>query len=429
MSKKIVLIGAGSAQFGLGTVADILASQVLKGITICLHDINPVALKTMEQVTRGVIEGRKLPYRLMATTARPEALKGADFCIISIEVGSRFDLWEQDWQIPLEYGSRQIYGENGGPGGLFHALRIIPPVIEICRDIARICPDAYVFNFSNPMSRICLAVKRAFPDLKFTGLCHEIGSMPHHLPKLLKMPFSKLSIKAGGLNHFSVLLDARTRSGQDVYPVIRQKWLKYIQGRPERSLVNSIFRIYGYLPITTDSHFGEYIGWASEIADHKGISAFYRRYKKECFAQIKRMNDIALGKSKEKWWKEPTGERIIPIIEGIIKNSGHYELAVNIPNQGLIDNLPEDLVVEVPATIHKNGVRGVKLGPLPKGIASLLNHEASVQDLTVQAALTKSRHLALEALLADPNGCTFKNASGLLDRMIKLQPKYLGYLE
>jgi alpha-galactosidase len=117
MGKRIVLIGAGSAQFGYGTIGDILQSKVLEGSHIVLHDINPSTLAVVEQNGRAFIEEHGLPFGISATTNRAEALSGADFLIISIEVGNRFELWEQDWRIPQQYGIRQVYGENGGPGG------------------------------------------------------------------------------------------------------------------------------------------------------------------------------------------------------------------------------------------------------------------------------------------------------------------------
>jgi alpha-galactosidase len=142
--KRIVLVGAGSAQFGIGSVADILKSKVLEQGTIVLHDINPISLDIVRRACQMAIDGMKLGYSFEATTSRAEALKGADLIIISIEVGDRFKLWEQDFEIPRKYGSKQIYGENGGPSGLFHSLRIIPPMIEICEDIEKICPNAWV---------------------------------------------------------------------------------------------------------------------------------------------------------------------------------------------------------------------------------------------------------------------------------------------
>ncbi|MBI5360320.1 MAG: alpha-glucosidase [Planctomycetes bacterium] len=430
MKKRIVLIGAGSAQFGLCTLADILQSRALEGSTIVLHDINPKTLKMVETVATKAVEEQNLRYSIEATASREEAFRKADFCVISIEAGDRFKLWEQDWKIPLKFGNKQIFGENGGPGGLFHSLRIIPPILEICGDINKICPDAFVINFSNPMSRICLAIKRKYPDLKTIGLCHEIGSMEKHLPKILKTSFSNLEIKAGGLNHFSILLEARYKNtGRDAYPEIRKRARDYFGKMHERSLVNEIFTQYGYLPITTDSHFGEYIQWAWEIADNKGIRDFFNFYKKYCAKRTQRFQKLFDGKNEDEWWKESSGERVIPIIEGIVTDSRQYELAVNIPNDGLIDNLPGDLVVEVPAIIGKNGAQGVKLGMMPKGIASLLNNQAAVQDLTAEAAINGSKRTALHALLADPQVTSYKNAAKILDKIIGIQNRFLGYLK
>src|SRR5512146_2159073 len=224
MHKRIVLIGAGSAQFGYGTIGDILQSKVLEGSHIVLHDINPDTLEIVARSAQEFIQERGLPFTLSATTDRAEAFQGADFLVISIEVGHRFELWEEDWRIPQQYGVQQVYGENGGPGGLFHSLRIIPPILEICADAQKICPDAVIFNYSNPMSRICTTVTRAFPDLKFIGLCHEIASLRNYLPRILGVPYEALEVRAAGLNHFSVVLSAKYReSGQDAYPDIRAK--------------------------------------------------------------------------------------------------------------------------------------------------------------------------------------------------------------
>ena len=206
MKKRIVLIGAGSAQFGYGTMGDVFQSKVLEGSHVVLHDINPNTLAAVERTGQQFIQDNDLPFTLSATTSRPEALEGADYCIISIEVGDRFALWEQDWRIPQQYGIRQVYGENGGPGGLFHSLRIIPPILEICGDVMTICPEATVFNFSNPMSRICTTVQRKYPELKLIGMCHEINSLRRDLPRILGVPYEELEVIAGGLNHFSILL-------------------------------------------------------------------------------------------------------------------------------------------------------------------------------------------------------------------------------
>lgn len=439
--KRIVLVGAGSAQFGVETVADILISRILKGGTIVLHDINPKSLEMVRQACQMAIDEMKLNFTLEATTSRPEAFKDADFIISSIEIGDRFKLWEQDYEVPRKYGNRQIFGENGGPGGLFHSLRIIPPIIEICGDVEKICPNAYVINFSNPMSRICLAVKKKFgKKVKFIGLCHEIGFVETYLPEMLNTPFSNLEFKGAGLNHFGVLLEVKYKdTGKDAYPDIRRKAEAYFEKvrasndlrygiDKSLNLTMEILRVYNYLPYTHDTHFGEYIHWAWEVADLKACRDFYNNYKLFTLESPKELKRIVEGKKPAKFWLRPSGERAIPIIEGIITDSKQRELSVNVPNEGIIDNLPQDIVVECPATADRNGVHGDKLGSLPSGLAGLMRNQATVQDLTAEAAITGSKQKALEALLADPVVDSVNNAQKMLDEILQLQKDHLGYL-
>ncbi|MEM7302317.1 MAG: alpha-glucosidase, partial [Pseudomonadota bacterium] len=295
---KIVLVGAGSVQFGCGTLGDIFTSSVLDGAEIALHDIDAEAVGKVLDVARAYVSDHGLSQTVTAGTDLKAALQGADFVIISIEVGDRFALWEQDWRVPQQYGINQVYGENGGPGGLFHALRIIPPILDICQAVMDVAPDATVFNYSNPMSRICTTAMRKFPELKLIGMCHEIASLERHLAPLLGVDRSDLHYRAAGLNHFSVLLEA-TVNGRDVYDDVRAKAPAYFSSLPgysellahhkatgevvetegfwnrpdiqassvrpwsDRWLFAEVLERFGMLPITTDSHFGEYITWAN----------------------------------------------------------------------------------------------------------------------------------------------------------------------
>ncbi len=444
MKQKIVLIGAGSTNFGLSTLGDLFCSPVFAGSEICLHDINPAALQRVESFGRSYLEKKGLPFVLSATTSRPYALQGATFCVNSIEVGNRFELWDQDWMIPLQFGIRQVYGENGGPGGLFHSLRIIPPILDICEDILRICPDAWVLNFSNPMSRICTTVHRKFPDLKLVGLCHEIASLPEHLPQILGTPLSNLAFRAGGLNHFSVLKSVSYKdSSQDAYPDVLQKAPTYFENQKnllwwategmspeiqasfehkawaERGVFKVIFEKFGYLPITTDSHFGEYIHWAYDVADLQGILDFYRAYKFWCSQQIS--EERLIQGAGESW-------NVVQLMEGLVTGAAHEELAVNIPNEGLIDNLPGDIVVEVPALVDGSGIRGIPLGRFRGGMGGLLLNQYAVHDLTAEAVLTRSKAAALQALLVDPVVTSVRAAEQTLQTMIQCQNRWLGYL-
>ncbi len=423
MKNKIVLIGAGSAMFGLGALGDIFKSKSLEGSIIVLYDINQEALCKVEKITRQYVIDYKLNYEIASTTSITDALINATFCIISIEVGNRYELWEQDWHIPLQFGIKQVYGENGGPGGLFHALRIIPPILEICGAIHELCPDSYVFNLSNPLTSINMAIQAKYPELKVIGVCHEIASLLEHLPCLLNVPFEKLSVKAGGLNHFSILVEATySETGRDAYPDIRNNAFAYFNNKPEHSLILEMIRLFGYLPITSDSHFSEYIQWAQDVVDHQGVLDFYNNYRKTCLVKQHTSQRLKMGTLPREYW------RVIPIIEGIVKNSGHEELAVNIPNNGIIASLPNNIFVEVPATIDKDGVHPVKSISIPIGFAGLLNNRVGCLNLTVEAVLLKSKELVMQALLVDPTVNNLHAAEKTLDTIMQYQSEYLGYL-
>jgi alpha-galactosidase len=453
MATKIVLVGAGSAQFGYGTLGDIFQSKTLYGSEIVLHDINPAALAVTEKTARDFLAAEDLPFTLSATTDRKTALHGAEFVIISIEVGDRFELWDLDWQIPQQYGIGQVYGENGGPGGLFHSLRIIPPILDICADVADICPDAWIFNYSNPMSRICTTVHRRFPQLNFVGMCHEIASLERYLPEMLGTSFENLNLRAAGLNHFSVLLEASYKdSGKDAYADVRAKAPDYFSRLPgysdilaytrthgklvqtegsterdalggkdsaypwaDRTLFKEILEKFHHLPITGDSHFGEYIRWASEVSDHRGILDFYTFYR-NYLGHVQPKIELKLK------------ERVVPIMEGILTDSGYEESAVNIPNLGFIKQLPEFIAVEVPAIIDRKGVHGIKVN-MPAGIGGLLSNQIAIHDLTADAVIEGSRDLVIQALLVDSVNDKCRTIPELVDVMISRQGPWLDYLK
>lgn len=449
---KIVLVGAGSMQFGYDSLGDIFCSKTLGGCGIVLHDINATALDAVYKYAKDFIAAHKLDFSLSATTDRKVAFRDADYIIISIEVGDRFKLWEEDWKIPQQYGVHQVYGENGGPGGIFHALRIIPPILEIVGDAMELCPEAWIFNFSNPMTAICTTVKRAYPEAKFVGMCHEIGWLFHWLPRMLGRTLGELEFRAAGLNHFSCMLELRDRnSGKDLYPEVLEKahgffrheqgysdiWEKYLEtgdmarteqfhkesadlpGRHEwadRKLLRFILENYKLLPITVDSHFGEYVGWAWDVVDHRGILDFYDFYK------------TSLGQ-RTPAIELKMHERVIPIIDGMREDAGFEEPAVNILNDGLIPDLPAWIAVEVPARIDRQGVTGIPLGEVPKGYLALLRTYAGVYDLTAEAVLRKSRELVVQAVLACPVVHRVATVNELVDRMLRQQARWLGYLQ
>ena len=430
--EKIVIIGAGSLQFGLGSVGSIINSDVLQGSTVSLHDINEINLDFVTQSCKDAIEQKQLDIELESTIDRKKALQNATYIINSIEIPPRFKLWDLDYDIPRKYGNKQIMGENGGPGGLFHSLRVIPPILEICEDITKICPDAFVINYSNPMSRICLAIKRKFPSLNFVGLCHEFPGFKHHYSQILDTPLTNLEMRAGGLNHFGVLLSIRyIDKNKDAYPDLRKKALEYlshmIEYKNDFALIKYILEKFGYIPYTEDSHYGEYISWGWEKAYIEGVRGFYSAYKKLTLSTGKKIQRL-IEKGKGVRLVKPDSERAIPIIEGIITDDYHEEDSVNLPNDDVITNLPRDLVVECPAIVTKSGLKAIKLGDYPKGLAALLRNQASVQDLVVEAILKKSKDIAFQALLLDPTIDNASRAEEMFEEMIKVNQDYIDLL-
>lgn len=450
---KIVLIGAGSAQFGLGMLGDIFQSEALYESEIVLVDINADAVAAVQRQADRFLAEHPLPFTVRSTTDRAEALPEADAVVIAIEVGDRFALWSEDWTLPQQWGIQQIYGENGGPGGLFHALRITPVILEICEDIAKVAPEAWVFNFSNPMTAITTAVKRAYPELRFIGLCHEVASLERYLPAILDTPFENLELRSGGLNHFSVLLEAKYQdSGKDAYPDILKKAPAFFEKEPgysdllahykksgvlvqtegatnrvslgieraskswaDRTLFKCFLDTYQLLPITGDSHIGEYIQWAHQKADHKGIKDFFELYP------------IMLSDEDPKI-ELTCEERLVPILEGLLSDEPYEEAAVNILNDNLIADLPASLAVEVPARICKEGIKGVELPNYPKGFLALLRNYAGVYDLTAEAILTGKKEHVIQALLAMPMVQIYDGLDELVELLIERQRPWLDYL-
>lgn len=418
---KIVLIGAGSASFGLGTIGDIINTPGLGGSTVALVDINSEALETIVGLARKMNEAAGGKLLIEHTTDRTQALPGAEFVIVSIAI-RREELWRLDFEVPLKHGIKHVMGENGGPGGLFHSMRNIPILLGICRDVERLCPNALVLSFTNPVPRICMAVNR-YTDVNIVGLCHGIGGELDRLSKVIRVDCANLDAKAAGLNHFTWILDLRFKdSGEDAYPLLVERLKDY---DPDfEPLSRKMFDAFGYYPSPGDGHIGEYLPYAHEYCGFKGYDfEAGARYREQTWERIGKL--VRGDEPITELLNRRSGERAIDIIAGILSDSNHLELAVNIPNDGYIPNLPQEAIVEVPAVISSYGVQGFHIGPLPDGIAALCNTQVGVQSLVVEAGVTGSRDIALQALLADPVVQSADAADKILDELLSLESDYL----
>jgi alpha-galactosidase len=435
---KITLVGAGSASFGLSTLQDIIAcAHALRGSTVALADINSESLELMTQVAQGLNAAVGANLVIEGTTDLRAALDGAEFVIVSVAV-DRVATWKQDWEIPRKYGIKHVLGENGGPGGLSHTLRSVGLVLEVGRVIEEVAPEAWVLNFTNPMSRVCLALERA-TSLHCVGLCHQIGAgyliagqvlglvekakdWDETLVQLEQL-HCKLDIKAAGLNHFTFIYDLRdNETGQDLYPEFRERLATMA---PDfEPLSRRLMSAFGLFPATGDGHAGEYVSFAWETSDMGGFDfEAWERQGDETKSQLRRT--VAGDNSFEEYLGCTSGERAIQIIDAILHNQNQYELALNIPNNGCIPGLPDWAIVEVPGLVSGAGVTGLHVPPLPPGITALLAQQVAVQDRAVEAALHGDRQAALQALLLDPVVSSYEAAVRVLDELLTVHAPYL----
>ena len=420
---KITLIGAGGMSFGPVMVLDAINSPKLRGALMMLHDINPTKLEVVYNLARRLNEKHGNPIRIERTLDPKAAMTGADFCLMSAEIG-RFPYWQQDYEIPLQYGATHITGENGGPGAVFHSLRSIKTCLEICANIATYCPDTFLINLTNPMSRVTLAINAA-TKIRNVGLCHEFGGGIMRLGLLLRISPRKIKAKASGINHFTFFYDVRhAESGEDLYPRVRELWKrKYFQYPPAvtkiaKALVNvpwlgiaveqmhaplvaHMFRAYGLLPTSVDSHIGEYVPFAQEVAGWHPVAVdFHRRL---CGRIDKLATAYGAG-----WSLLPlhrlgrSGEQAFPIIEALYSGERAYVDAVNVPNRGYVPNLPPGAIVEIPAWTGTDNLEPETVPPIHPPLADFMKTQVEIQDLVVKAALTRDPGPALEALRMDP---------------------------
>ena len=438
---KIVLIGAGSLSFGLSIVGDLLTVGLpsLAGATIVLHDIDERRLETVEAVFRRALASDArfagdAAYGVVATTDLARSLEGATYVVMSIEHGNRVETWMQDYYVPIKHGSRQVYGENGGPGGAFHTWRQFPPMLAIAKEMERRCPDAYLLNFSNPVPRLTWALNRT-SSIRTVGLCHGIGSGLTAIEEILGTPRDNLEYTSAGLNHFYWFLDIKARdgfsmpalgghpavegaAGTDLLAFLRERGVPWAE-KEERHFLAELLRLYGYFTYPEESHPAEYVAWSDSYC--RAAKYDFRALAERGRAFHERVEVSVTGREDDGWWVKPSGERAVQIIVGIENDTGQREDAVNMRNGTTIANLPESCVVEAPATVNATGIHQEKLGDLPFGISQLLAKEVLVQDMVVQAAISGDYRTALQALVLDETVPNPQAARGMLDEMLTLQ--------
>jgi alpha-galactosidase len=430
---KIVLVGAASRSFGRGQIADILRAEELKGrgVTLSLVDVDAKALDLMTRVARRMKEHTGSDVAIESTTDLRAALPGADYVIVAV-ARRRYELWEQDFRIPLSYGFAHCMGENGGPGALFHALRSLELVVPICRDVEELCPDALVLNFTNPEARVLHAICH-LTKVKAAGICHGIFTALEKLSEYVGKPVEDLDVISAGMNHFYCLLRAKDRAtGEDLLPRVIE--MAADDPSPAVSpLFKSFARIFDVFTFPSEDHIGEYVSFGSEFHGTKwdfGIEKRKVGLADEPAPDL--LAEYADGRrpADDADVLAPSGEQTVPIICDVELDRGAFRPAVNVLNsERYIENLPHDAVVEIPGRVDAGGIHPLHVGAIPEAFAAIMRPHFTIHSLATEAYRARSRKLLLQALLLDPNVDSVTRAERMLDEMLELQSEFLPEFE
>ncbi|MCX4563082.1 alpha-glucosidase/alpha-galactosidase [Streptomyces phaeochromogenes] len=396
---KIAFVGAGSVVFTQGLLADLFAFPELGHARIALHDIDEERLATAEGAARHIAGERGAKPTITAHLDRCAALEGADFVVNTVQVGMN-EATRTDFNVPARYGVRQTIGDTLGIGGIFRALRTFPVLRGLAEDMAELCPDALLLNYTNPMAMNVLYLSRIAPALRTTGLCHSVYWTMHDLSQLVGVPFEEVSYLAAGVNHQAWVLRFE-RDGRDLHPLLDAA-IAEDPGLLRRVRVD-MYRRLGHYPTETSEHSAEYVPWYlhhdTEIERLRLPVGAYLEIIEENTADYERTRRALLADAPLP--VEGTMEYAPQVIHSVVTGTPRT-IYGNVPNRGLIENLPADSVVEVPCLVDALGVQPTRVGSLPPQCAALNSAYVSVTDLVVRAATDGDPRHIRHAAMADP---------------------------
>ncbi|GIO58579.1 MULTISPECIES: alpha-galactosidase [Paenibacillus] len=431
---KISIIGAGSA-FTQDIATDILLIEGIEGGTIALVDIDAERLEIARKLVEKIIELSGKRWNVIASTDRREVIGGSQFVINQIEVGG-LQTVRYEYEIPLKYGVNQCIGDTLGPGGLFKTLRTLPSWMDIIRDVEDLCPDSTILNYTNPMSAVTLLTSRV-TSIPVVGLCHSIQNTSRQLAKYAGVPYEDMQWRAGGINHMSWFVEL-THEGKDLYPVLREKIQNpdLLKKDPVRF---DAMKYLGAFVSESSGHFSEYIPYyrkrQSLIDKHcstgyNGATGYYA----DNWPIWRKENDEKIVKQLEGSLPielAPSNEYAAIIIEAMLKNEPKV-IYGNVPNEGLIHNLPGDGIVEVACMVDRNGVNPCRFGSLPEHLAALCRSNMAFFDLAVGAVLNNDKEMARHALMVDPLSaavCSLDEISDMFEELYEAERDFIPVLK
>jgi len=405
---KIVFIGAGSFGFTRGLVKDILTYPLLRDATLVLMDIDRERLAFIKQAVERIVREGKYPAKIVTTMNRRDALEGADAVICTILAGD-VNVWQYDITIPKKFGVDMNVGDTRSVAGVFRALRTIPVMLGICRDMEKICPDAILLNYTNPMAMLCRAMQKE-TKIKVTGLCHSVQGTAHELAQWIGAPMSEINYVSAGINHQSWLVKFEWKN-KDAYPLLRKAMLNP-KIRNAELVRNEMFLQLGYYVTESSGHNSEYNWWFRKRPDLiKKYCTHGTNWNPGQHAYI--LNDYRKRKTiwkkeTQRWLNDPKPldlQRGLEYAASIINaymGGEVFEFNGNVPNTGIIPNLPQNACVEVPVFANRRGFNPTYVGDLPPQLAALNNISIAVEEMAVEAAITGNPQLVFHAIAYDP---------------------------
>jgi alpha-galactosidase len=406
---KIAFIGAGSLGFTHKLARDLLTFPLLQDATLALMDIDAERLDFVQKSVQRIVDMGNYPATAEATMERAEALKDADVVLVTILAGGT-DVWRYDIEIPKKYGVDINIGDTRGPSGIFRALRTIPVMLDIARDMERYCPEATMLNYTNPMAMLCRAMQRE-TSIRLTGLCHSVQGTAMMLARWIGAPMEEVTYTCAGINHMSWYVKFEW-NGQDAYPLIRKAITENPEIYNEEIVRNEMFLHLDYYVTESSGHNSEYNWWFRKRPEliekycthgtgwNPGVYAY--------ILQEYQAKEATWREEAKKWFASDTpislerGHEYAAYIVNALKGGEPFEFNGNVPNTGLVTNLPENACVEVPVWASRKGLSPVQVGALPPQCALLTNLSASTEEMAVEAALTGDPRLVFQAITFDP---------------------------
>jgi len=427
---KIAMIGAGSLVFCKTLMADFLATPALEGSEYRLMALTHTRLDKMHAFVQRMIKDNMIDAKVIATTDRREALKDADYVVVMIQAGGVAE-FRQDYEIPLKYGVDQCIGDTMGPGGVFRALRHIPALLEIARDMRVLCPNAVLFNYANPMAMCCWALGRV-PGLEFVGLCHGVQTTMDLIASYVGLPKDEIDFLAAGINHMAWFLKLEHK-GKDLYPTLKKNFEKpgYYVNEKVRG---EVLRHFGYFMTESTGHLSEYLPYFRKnqkaldlYCDEPAFGGETGAYYKYCAMLADKFAKTDPLSIESTVLGPRSAEYCSHIIEA--KETGNvFRLNGNIRNDGYITNLPAGCCVEVPIYVDRTGLHATVVGNLPPQCAALNMTNVLVQGLTVEASFSGDPELIMQAVALDPltaSVLTLKEIRDMVAEMLEAETRWL----